>query len=226
MAAMRELARSKTFCLFGAGSTLQSLVAYGQSAFLGSFFFRNYGPELNRAAAGLGLHAAGLLGLTLGVTAGLSGILGAYMGGKLADRHTAKGPRGLATQAALANLVATPIFILAMLVHSAPLVVGLIFFHSMISSMTYGPLFAVFQSVVQPRTRATAVAIFLLLSSLVGLGVGPLLVGVASDYLSQGLGLGAARGLVWAEVGVTLLGLLGVWYYWRARQYIVGDTVS
>ena len=224
--AVRELRACRSFWLFGFGSALQGLIAYGHSAFLGSFFFRNPGPELAQIAGGLGMQTAGFLGVAIGLLAGVSGMLGAFMGGKLADRHTATNPRGLATQVAVFNLLAVPVYILAMLVPSAPLALGLLFLPSLFYGMTYGPLFAVFQSVVQPRTRATAVAIYLLMANLVGLGVGPLLVGAASDYFAEGLKMGSGEGLRWAQILSTLLGFGAFWLYWRARRYIASDTVG
>ena len=64
------------------------------------------------------------------------------------------------------------------------------------------------------------------MTNLVGLGLGPLLVGLVSDYFAEGLGLGAAEGIRWAQVICTLVGLYGAYLYWRARKHIVKDTVS
>jgi len=224
--ALRELKACRSFWLFSCGAALQGLIAYGHSAFLGSFFFRNHGPELAHIAGGLGMQTSGFLGVAIGLLSGLSGMLGAFFGGKLADRHTATNPRGLATQVAVFNLLAVPSFILAMWVPSTPLALALLFLPGLFYGMTYGPLFAVFQSVVQPTTRATAVAVYMLMTNLVGLGVGPLLVGVTSDYFAEGLKMGSGEGLRWAQILSTLLGFVAFWLYWRARRCIADDTVG
>ena len=226
MDAMRELRACRTFWLFGAGSAFQAVVSYGHGAFLGSFFFRNHGPELSQAAAAFGMKTAGFLGLAVGLISGLSGLLGAYAGGRLADRHAATNPRGVATQVALFNLLAVPTYIAAMLVGSASVALFLLVIPALSYGMTYGPMFSVFQSVVQPRTRATAVAVYLLMTNLVGLGVGPLLVGVVSDHLAREAHLGVAEGLRWSMVASTLLGVIAGGLYWRARKHIARDTVS
>jgi len=227
MEAMRELRACRTFWLFSAGAALQAVVLYGHGAFLGSFFFRNHGPELAQAAAGFGMKTAGFLGLAIGLISGLSGLVGAYAGGKLADRHVAAtNPGAVATQVALFNLLAAPIYIAAMLAPSANVALFLLIIPSLSYGMTYGPIFSVFQSVVQPRTRATAVAIYLLVANLLGLGVGPLLVGMVSDHLAREAHLGVAEGLRWSMVSSTLLGVVAAWFYWRARKHIVRDTVS
>jgi len=224
--ALRELRACRTFRLFALGAMVQGVLAYGVVAFLGSFFFRNHGPELAHAAAAFGLQAAGFLGVAIGLISGLSGMLGAVLGGRLADRHGVSNPKAVATQVAVFNLLVVPVYIAAVLVHSMPLAFALLVLPSLFFGMTYGPLFAVFQGVVQPRTRATAVAVYLLMTNLVGLGAGPLMVGILSDALSVHLGLGAAEGLRWALASATLLGLVAGGFYWRARRYIADDMVG
>lgn len=223
--AMRELRASRTFVLFVLAGAIQAWIAYGHSAFLGSFFFRNHAKELAEIAGTFGLQAAGFLGLAIGLISGLGGMVGAFFGGKLADRHSAKSPVGLATQAAVFNFLAMPFYVLAMLVDSTWLALTLLMLPGLCFGMTFGPMFAVLQSVARPRTRATAVAVYLLVNNLVGLGAGPLLVGLLSDYLSAS-GLGPGEGLRWAQIAATIPGLAAVWFFWRARRYIVKDTVS
>lgn len=48
-----------------------------------------------------------------------------------------------------------------------------------------GPLFGTVHSLVLPRMRATASATTLIPVTLIGLGLGPLLLGAASDYLAK-----------------------------------------
>lgn len=119
-----------------------------------------------------------------------------------------------------------PVYVLILLVGSAKLALALMVIPALSYGLTYGPMFSVFQSVVQPRTRATAVAIYLLLTNLIGLGVGPLLVGILSDNLAHGAHLGAAAGVRWALVAGSSLGLVAAALYWRARRHIARETVS
>ena len=224
--AMRELRSCRTFWLCGIGSAFQAVVALGHSAFLGSFFFRNHTSGLAEAASAVGLQTASFLGLAIGLINGLSGMVGAYVGGKLGDRHVKISSRGIATQLAVCNFIAVPTYIAAMLLDSTPLALAALVIPALCYGMTYGPLFSVFQSVVQPHTRATGVSIYLLMTNLVGLGLGPLLVGLMSDYFADGIGLGMGEGLRWAQIVVTFLGLVAAALYWRARRHIVGDTVG
>jgi MFS family permease len=226
MEARRELSACKTYVFFVLGGTMQALLGFGNGAFIGSFFFRNHGEALAHAAASVGLQTAGFLGLTLGLISGVGGTLGSYIGGKIADHYVATDPRGLTIQMILVNLITAPIYILAMLVGSTPLAFILLLLQSLFYAMCYAPAYTVMQSVVQPRTRATAFAVYMLVVNLVGLGLGPMLVGALSDYLSHGAGLGPAQGLRFALVTSATLGFLVAGLYWRARKHIVGDTVS
>jgi MFS family permease len=224
--ASRELLGCRTYTLFLAAGVLQAFLGYGTLSFLGSFFFRNHTVVIARTAATLGLQSAGFLGLALGLISGVGGILGSYIGGQLADRHIKSNPKALATQAALLNLIAAPLYIMAMLVGSAPLALVLLFFQSLCNTMTYAPFYTVLLSVVRPRSRATAASLFFLMSNLLGLGLGPLLVGSLSDYLATGVGLGVAEGLRWALVIAALVGMLIAALYGRGRKYVVRDMVS
>jgi MFS family permease len=226
MQAVRELCASRTYLLFMLGGTLQAMVGFGNGAFMGSFFFRNHGAALAHDAAGIGLQAAGFLGLSLGLIAGVCGTLGSFIGGKIADRHVATDPKGLAVQMAWVNLITTPISIAAILVGSLPLAILLLAVQSLFYAMCFSPTYTVLQSVVHPRARATAFSIYMLLVNLLGLGMGPVVVGALSDYLSQGAGLGAAQGLRFALVIASSLGLVAAAIYWQARKYIAADTVS
>jgi len=222
----RELRTSKTYVLFVLGGTVQAIVGFGNGAFMGSFFFRNHGAALAQDAASMGLQAAGFLGLTLGLIVGVGGTLGSFIGGKIADRHVARNPKGLAIQMTWVNLVTTPLSIVAIMVDSLPLALSLFLVQSLIFTMCFAPTYTVLQSVMHPRTRATAFAIYGLVINLVGLGLGPVLVGALSDYLSHGAGLGPGQGLRYALATTSAFGFLAAALFWQSRKYIERDIVS
>jgi MFS family permease len=226
MEAWRELRSSKTYVLFTLAGTVQGLLGYGNSAFLGSFFFRNHGGALAHAAAAVGLQTAGFLGLSIGLMLGVGGLLGSYLGGRIADRYVTKNPRGLAVQMTLVNLITAPIYVSAMLIGSTWIAFALLMIHSLVYAMCLAPAYTVLQCVVRPRTRATSLAAYGLVVNLVGLGLGPVLVGALSDYLARDAGLGVAQGLRFALVTSGSLGVLAAALYWQARKHIASDTVS
>ena len=69
-------------------------------------------------------------------------------------------------------------------------------------------------------------AILLFIINLIGLGLGPLAVGLLSDWFNHGLGLGSAQGVRWALIVSTLFGLVAFAFFWIARKTIREDNVS
>lgn len=89
-----------------------------------------------------------------------------------------------------------------------------------------GPGFAAVQGPVRPQTRATASAVLLFMINLLGLGLGPLGVGVVSDFLSGPMGLGSAEGVRWSLMIFILFGALASALVWMARSSIREEMVS
>ncbi|MDB5453555.1 MAG: transporter, partial [Caulobacteraceae bacterium] len=91
-------------------------------------------------------------------------------------------------------------------------------------AMAYGPAYAVLQGLVTPTMRVTAMAIMLFIINLIGLGLGPLTMGLLSDTFAQSLG--EAHGLRLALILFSLLGFPIAMFFWMARKSLVRDTVS
>ncbi|MDB5452403.1 MAG: transporter, partial [Caulobacteraceae bacterium] len=66
-------------------ATARGFETYGASAFYGSFFLRNHMEALQQISAPLGLKPLGFLGVTLGLTLGIAGVVGVTIGGFLTD---------------------------------------------------------------------------------------------------------------------------------------------
>lgn len=213
MPALVTLLSNRAFVLICLGAAACAFVAYGHSTFHGSFFFRNHAAELARAAASFGLEPVGLLGILLGVVLGVSGATGILIGGWLADRVGAQNPAaylkvGLASQA-----LAAPVYVSAMFAPSLYLSLGLLGLSSLIGGAFIAPVGACVMSVVPPSLRATATAVLFLIMNLLGMGLGPVAVGLLSDHFATSVG--DAVGLRWAlalscafsTVAIVLFGL-------------------
>ena len=74
--------------------------------------------------------------------------------------------------------------------------------------------------------RATCAAILLFIITLVGLGLGPLAVGILSDVFAGPLGMGEAEGVRWALISSTMIGLVAFLLFWMARKTIREEMVS
>ncbi|MDB5670301.1 MAG: transporter [Alphaproteobacteria bacterium] len=204
---VRKLLPKRTYFLVVGGVTLKAILQYGFQAFFGSFFFRNHAGELAAYASLWGLKSAGFLGVALGLTLGTSGILGSLAGGWLSDRFSSGQPKAQAWVPAFGAFASTPFYVAAVLVPSMPLALALLFIPSMLTAFYFGPAYAIVQGLVPPGMRAMATAIMLFVISLVGLGFGPLAVGITSDIISGPLGFGEAAGVRWSLALFALLGI-------------------
>jgi hypothetical protein len=84
-----------------------------------------------------------------------------------------------------------------------------------ISAMAGGVALAAVQSYAEPFRRATALAILGLVSSLLGLGLGPVAVGVVSDLLAPAFGTESLR---YALILIGCMPLWGAFHLWLASR--------
>lgn len=225
VATLKVLNAKPTYRLIVSAVTMKAFIQYSVHAFLGSFFFRNHAVELADAASAYGLKPVGFLGIALGLILGLSGIAGSILGGKFADHFARRDIRAHMTIPAIAVLVGTPFYIAAFMVDSLPLALALLLVPGTLNAMYYGPAYAIVQGLVQPSMRATATAVLLFVISLVGLGLGPLVIGLASDTLA-GQGLGEAGGIKWALMLCVLVAIPAAICFLAARKTLQADLVS
>jgi MFS family permease len=223
---VRKLLPKRTYHYVVGGITLKAVIQYGLQAFFGSFFLRNHASELAALAGRWGLKSAGFLGVALGLTLGISGILGSLAGGWLSDRLSVAQPKAQAWVPAFGAIAATPFYVAALLVPSMPLALLLLFIPSLLTAFYFGPAYAIVQGLVPPGMRAMATAIMLFVINLVGLGIGPLAVGITSDTLSGPFGLGEAAGLRWSLALFALLGIPASLLFLASAKTLEADTES
>ena len=194
---------------FATGFT--ALAGYGMGTWFPSFLIRVHGLSLTEA------------GLILGVVGTLGALTGAISGGILCDRLAAKDARWqlrLPAVGAGLSVVFLGLFLLwpegqqwQLGDFRIPYAVVFLFFGGIVSSFWIGPTYAAIQTLTPDHLRSQASALLLLLLNLIGMGLGPLLVGVLSDLLLPSLGDHSVRyamliSLVTVVIGSTL--------YWRS----------
>lgn len=217
------LATKKSFWLMSFGASLKAFIAYGHAPFTASFFFRVHADELASAAAQFGLKSAGLLGITLGLIAGLTGMFGSWLGGQIADRAARRDVAAYGTIPAIAALIGVPITISALLTPSMFIAMGLLFVGGVVGSLWSGPVHAAVLSVPPGHMRATTSSLLLFILNGIGLGLGPLGVGVISDLLAGLGGLGPAEGVRWALILTSGLAFATSALFWAARTSLRRD---
>ena len=223
---LKYLAKKKTFWLIALGAAIKAFIGYGHAPFTASFFLRVHGEEVKALAESFGLQSIGFLGLALGLMGGTAGAISAYLGGQIADKYAKSDLRGYVVVPAFASLLAVPVYILAVSVPSASVALWILVINGLLGSLWYGPVYAIGQSVVPPHMRATTSAILLFTINLIGLGLGPLAVGILSDVMSNGFGMGSAQGVRWALMISTCFGFVAFALFWVARKTIREDMVS
>lgn len=220
------IAKSRTYWLMCAATALKSFINFGTGAFLASFFFRAHAEDLAAAAAGFGLKSAGFLGLTLGLSSGIAGAVGAVAGGRISDWAGRNDVRGYMVAPAVASLLLIPAQFVVLTAGSIQMALGFVVLSTFLSSLWYGPTFATVQGVVPSAIRPSATAILFFVSNLIGLGLGPTLVGMASQFLDHTAGYGPTEGLRWALIGASSIGLAAACIYLVALRTIRRDIID
>jgi MFS family permease len=224
--AIRMLLAKPTYRWLLLGAVSQSLASYGIGAFAASFFLRNHQGALAGMAEAAGLRPMGYLGIWLGLVTGLGGAIGTILAGRVADRLSRRDPRAYATVSAIGALISLPGYVLAFLAPTLPLALFSLAIASAANSSWHGPVHASNQGLVPPNMRSTISAFTLVALNLIGLGLGPPLVGLLSDHFQHALGMGAGQSLRVALICSSAICAITVISFWRARRTLATETIG
>jgi MFS family permease len=152
------------------------------------------------------------IGSLVGI-AGMLAMVGYFLGGWLADRLAMRDPAWV--------MRLPPIFLMLHLVVSATYYLAPNT-TVLIAMLLIGPflpgtlplILATMQNLAPPHMRARATALLLTISTLVGMSVGPPLVGTISDWLEPSLGIESMR--------YALLSVVATGWIWTAAHYWIG----
>jgi MFS family permease len=123
----------------------------------------------------------------------IGGCAGVFGGGWLADR-LGRADRGwYAKLPAIAWIVSAPAWAIGLFAPSLWVAWPLLLIGNALNILWLGPVTTAVQHLVPRPMRATASASFLLINNLIGLGVGPLLMGRLSDALKASYGIDSLR---------------------------------
>ena len=173
---------------------LQTAINYGVMGFTPSFLIREYG--LDQATTGLQF---GLLAAALGVA-------GPVIAGPLSDFLTTRmGAKGR-VWLTLASLGVSPFFGIWTYSSPDPFNFYLRFsVYSIILTLWLPPIYSLYYDLVLPRMRGMASSTYIIVSTLLGLGMGPYFVGIVSDRNGGDLGRAIISINVVAPVIVVIL---------------------
>ena len=135
----------------------------------------------------------GELGTWLAMITGVGGAIGVVLGGMLSDRLSVGNKRWYMWVPAIAGAVSVP-FIAAVYLAEGPYTALLLsIIPGVLHNVYLGTTIATTHALVGLRMRALSSAVLFLILNLIGLGLGPLLVGLLSDYLQPVFGTHSLR---------------------------------
>ncbi|MCA8890525.1 MAG: MFS transporter [Hyphomonas sp.] len=231
--AFKTLMTKPTYVHVVTGAAIASFAGYGIAQFSTSFLRRTHGLSLTEAA------------LIFSLVIGLMAAIGVFLSGFLADKMSVRHPKALSWMPALGMGLSVPLYWLGYLAPTVPLMLPPLMAAATLHYFYLGPMYAVSTGVADARTRATAVALTLFAVNLIGIGLGPTLIGILSTFLKTmmlgGYDLGLtleickdvtglpdaqaaacnsanARGLQWSIIiFATLYGWAALHYLWAGK---------
>ena len=205
---LKFLMGSRSWVLLMAGFSLVSLTGYAVLMWGYEFFGRVHGMTPIR------------IGQWMGLIVGVGGSVGTILGGVLVDRVAQKSLRLGIKIPVWVTLTGFPLGVVFLLAAS-PMQSLLFFAPFYVLLNVYIPaMYAANQALAKLRMRATASAIMLFVVNIVGAGLGPLIVGMLSDYFRPQYGIEGIRYALVVSLGIGAVG--GVLLLLSSRYYEEG----
>jgi hypothetical protein len=187
------ITHSPSLLLCMAVGSLQMMINYGVMGFTPSFLMKHFGLSATKT------------GLQFGLLAAAMGVIGPLIAGPVSDRVNGRFPGAGRAYIALISLGLSPL--IAMWVYHAsdvPSFYARFVLYSVILTGWLPPLYTIMFEQVLPRMRGITSSIYVIASTIFGLGLGPYLVGMMSD--ANGGDLGAAiLGINWVAPAIVLM---------------------
>ncbi|MCR9093516.1 MAG: MFS transporter [bacterium] len=198
----------RSFWLIAVACGLTAFGGYGVGNFLPAFIERSHGIS------------GWDLGVVMAFGGGGAGMVGTFLGGRLADRLGAGERRWYLWLPAVASTLALPLVFPMLLSAATPLAISSMVVVTALTNTYLGPSLATCHQLVPPAMRALTSAILFFILNLIGLGCGPPLAGALSDVLGETYG---TDGLRYALMIVAMISALGVGFFVLAARQLPKD---
>jgi MFS family permease len=205
------VARVVSMRRFVLGGTLYGLAAYGIHTWMPVYYIRYHGLSTGEA------------GTAISIIVGVLGGIGAVAGGAFCAYLSRRDLRWNGWIPGLAILISVPLLIAMLITNNTWVALGLFVIPGILSSVYAGPTWAIIQELVPADRRAIAASVYMLIYNLIGLGLGPLAVGILSDLYIPALGDESLR---WAMITVLLVSVGGVSAYFMAARTLRDDLAE
>ncbi|MDC0131664.1 MFS transporter [Alphaproteobacteria bacterium] len=190
------------------GCTLVVFVGYGTTYWNGVFFRRLHGLSPSET------------GMLLALVGGLIGGIGTFFGGWLADKLATKDKRAYVWLTAVVKVLMAPFIAWFYFERDTTTAAYLLTIIAFFGGFYLSVSFAMTQTLLPPASRALGAALLLFFINIIGLGLGPFIVGVLSDLFYADYG---QDGLRYALLIVTLLNIWGALHYYLAGRTLAAD---
>lgn len=203
--------RNRTYTWLQVGAALHAVAGYGLGVWTVPFLIRVHEMEVQVIGTALGLIGLGV------------GIPGIVLGGYLCDQLSARDPRWYLWIPTLGAVIGIPFTVGFLFLPEPRLALAAYSVHSMMNMAYIAPVFALMQGTVPLRLRSLAVAVHLFIANLIGLGLGPVLVGGLSDWLQPRYGLQAIR---YTMLLAAITNVVACVFYLRSARTVEDDLIS
>ncbi len=212
LGSMKDLARdlwhSKAFTRITWAGLALGFAGYGIGIWTPAFLVRSHGMTLQSAGA------------VMGILGGLAAVIGSLLSGWLSDALAKRDPRWRLGVPVVGCLLALPCGVAFYLAPADGqwMVAGMGVPHAIVWYLLFGittvwwmaPVYAALSDIVAANRRATALAVFNLGLTMIGGGLGPLLVGMLSDGLAPLHGNEALRWALTYSMAAYVVGILSL----------------
>jgi MFS family permease len=191
------------------GNAVGGLVTSGAANWIPSFYIRTFATD----TATLSVYLA----FASGLLAGLSTLAG----GPIGDWLIKKDLRWMCWLPCLAFLVSKGLFAFMLFQPDFNIAITLYCAVMSISALHLGAMYALVQGLAPLRMRALAISIVVFFTNLIGLGLGPLGVGMISDYVTANYP--GANSLQWGLLLVNAFAAWAIVHFYLASRTIRED---
>ena len=207
---LQYLWAKKSFRHMSFAAALTAFVGYGFITWAPSFLTRSFGM------------GTGEIGTWFGLILGIPGGIGIALGGYLADRFGAHDPKWFLWTTAVALIICVPLNIVVFISTNSTTALLAMILPVLLGNFYQATTFSQTQGISALRMRAVAAGILLFIINIIGLGLGPQLVGILSDVLNTEYGDESLR------YALLICSLVYVWaavHYFIAGRHLGGDLV-
>lgn len=212
-ATLRSLLRNKVYVRASVSYAMLTMIGYSMAIWLAPIMLRNFDVSL------------GKVGLYLGLTYIVGGVPGPLLGGYLTDFLVKRDARWRAWIPAICSVGSVTSLWFCLSADTLLTFLGFFSIGYACFMIPQGAAMTMLQSWVGPGERALATSLALLVNSLVGLALGPFLIGMLSDALADEYG---SQSLNYALLIVCVVAAIiaAASYFWTSRAMVPGPEVD